>query len=418
MNTQESLKTANDRIAEHRMRAAELVLTDPLGRPVAEAGVEVALERHAFRFGANAFCLGAIEDEALQQAYEERFTALLNYATLPFYWGGYEPQAGATQQERLRQMATWCRDHGIRAKGHPLVWHEVYPSWAEGLPDTEVMARQEARVRDVVAEFGDLIPTWDVVNEATVSHRVENAVGRWMKAGGAADCVARALEWARAANPRAELLYNDFNVSPELEDLLAALQERGAPFHVIGIQSHMHKGAWPLEKVWETCQTCVRFGLPLHWTENTVLSGRLKAADDEDWHRQRDDWPTTVAGEEAQAEYGEQLYALLFSHPAVDAITWWDFSDLHAWQGAPAGLVRRDMSPKPLYERLMALIHRVWHTREQLVTDAGGTTELRGYCGEYAVAATTASGDTLSSSLSLQKDGPARIVVQLSPDSG
>ena len=45
-----------------------------------------------------------------------RFAALLNYATLPFYWGGYEPQEGKTQEARLEQMADWCRAHHIAAE--------------------------------------------------------------------------------------------------------------------------------------------------------------------------------------------------------------------------------------------------------------------------------------------------------------
>ena len=43
---------------------------------------------------------------------------------------------------------------------------------------------------------------------------------------------------------------------------------------------------------------------------------------------------------------------MIFSHPAVEAITWWDFSDRGAWQRAPAGFLRDDLSPKPAYERL------------------------------------------------------------------
>ena len=113
-------------------------------------------------------------------------------------------------------------------------------------------------------------------------------------------------------------------------------------------------GQWPLEKAWTVCETYGRFGKPLHFTELTVLSGRLKDPNDNDWHKARTDWPSTPEGEAAQAEYGAKLYTVLFSHPAVEAITWWDFSDYRSWQGAPSGLVREDMTPKPLYDRWQA----------------------------------------------------------------
>lgn len=30
-------------------------------------------------------------------------------------------------------MAGWCRDNGIRPKGHPLVWHQTFPDWQQAL---------------------------------------------------------------------------------------------------------------------------------------------------------------------------------------------------------------------------------------------------------------------------------------------
>jgi endo-1,4-beta-xylanase len=287
--------------------------------------------RHEFKLGSNAFMLGRIDDAGLQRAYEDRFAALLTFATLPFYWGGYEPRMNERPEDRLDAMAAWCAAKGIVAKGHPLAWHEVFPDWAKDLSDDEALARLQARVRQIVERFAGRIDMWDVVNEATVSHRFENAVGRWMAGEGAAQCVDQALQWAHEANPRAALLYNDFNVSDDFEALVSSLVGKRAPVHTIGIQSHMHKDVWPLEKAWRACESYSRFGMPLHFTELTILSGRLKATEDNDWHKQHDDWISTLEGEARQLEYGSALYTLLFSHPAVEAITCWDFSDRGAW---------------------------------------------------------------------------------------
>jgi len=295
-------------------------------------------------------------------------------------------------------MAEWCRMKNISAKGHPLVWHEVFPKWADAMNDDDVLKRLENRVRTLVAEYKGLINIWDVVNEATVSHNFDNAVGRWIKKNGAAKCVAESLNWARAGNPSATLLYNDFNVGPEFETLVKTLLELGAPVNAIGIQSHMHKQLWPLEKAWTVCETYARFGLPLHFTELTILSGSLKGPDDNDWHKQHDDWHSTHEGELAQAEYGEKLYTILFSHPAVEAITWWDFSDLRSWQGAPAGLVRKDMSPKPLYGKLEELFRIRWTTDVNLTTDEMGAVEANCFFGSYEITADTSSGEHLKGS--------------------
>ncbi|MGQ9813936.1 MAG: endo-1,4-beta-xylanase [Candidatus Roseilinea sp.] len=170
---------------------------------------------------------------------------------------------------------------------------------------------------------------------------------------------------------------------------------------------------WPVERAWAICETYARFGLPLHFTELTVLSGRLKAADDNDWHFVHSDWHSTAEGEAAQLEYGSQLYTLLFSHPAVEAITWWDFADYGAWQGAPSGLVRKDMTPKPLYDWLMDAFHRRWTTRARTTTDDAGHVSLRAFYGDYAVTARLPSGDVLRGQCSISRSTQTDLTVTL-----
>jgi len=400
MQNDEVLVEAEARIAAHRMGDLELVLRDAAGAPLAGVCVSVALERHDFRHGANGFnlCAGGVRqpagamDEVAARAYEARFAELMNYATLPFYWGQYEPEQGRERTDCVRAMATWCRARGIRTKGHPLAWHSVFPRWAEALADAEVLRLQRERISRIVGAFRGLVGSWDVFNETTVATRFDNAIGRWVAADGAVDCVAEAIALARAADPDAELLYNDFNVSPAFEALLEGLQARGAAFDAIGIQSHMHKSAWSLSHVWDTCEVYARFGLPLHFTELTLLSGRLKAPDDNNWQIRQTDWVTTPEGEQRQLEEGRALYTLLFSHPAVDAVTWWDFSDWMAWQGAPAGLLREDMTLKPLAEWLREAFGQQWTTRVDLTTDSDGRACFRGFYGTYSFRGRTRDG--------------------------
>jgi GH35 family endo-1,4-beta-xylanase len=382
MNAEEILATAPERIERHRKADATVKVTGPDGAPLAGAEVRVEQLSHEFLFGCNIFPLFKYKDEE-HETYGREFGRLLNYATLPFYWGGYEPEPGKKGAAHCERLARWCGEHGIATKGHPLVWHEVYPKWAPAEPD-EARARLRERVTEIVGQFSGLIDRWDVVNEATVSHRFENGVGNWAKRDGAARLVGEALDWARGAGPNAILLYNDFNVSPDFEKLVAGLLAARKPMDAIGIQSHMHMAEWPLERAWQVCETYARFGKPLHFTELTVLSGRHKDQDDKDWHRVRTDWGSTPEGEARQADYVAKLYTLLFSHPAVEAITWWDFMD-GGWQGAPAGLARKDLTPKPAYERLLELVKGKWWTQARATTDARGECAFRGFRGKYRV---------------------------------
>jgi hypothetical protein len=74
---------------------------------------------------------------------------------------------------------------------------------------------------------------------------------------------------------------------------------------------------------------------------------------------------------------------MLFSHSSVQAITWWDLSDYGASQGAPAGLLRSDMSNKPAYNKLLNLVRNNWWTRGNVYTADDGTARLRGFYGTY-----------------------------------
>jgi len=378
MSEEAILTTADTRIEQYRKSDATLRVVDAKGQPVPDASLHIEQTRHAFLFGCNAFPVLRSDDPNMEALYEREFADLFNYATLGFYWGAYEPEPGRTIEKHLRRQAQWCRDHGITVKGHPLVWHEVYPAWGpSGVEETREKLR--ARVGGIVSKFAGLVDTWDVVNEATASADVDNGVGHWAKEKGAAAMVTEALSWARAANPKATLIYNDYNLGEDLERLDAELVKADA-VDVFGIQSHMHREEWPIAKIWEACETYSRFGRPLHFTEVTVLSG------EHGWERPQP-WPSTPEGEAAQAQYVERLYTVLFSHPAVHAITWWDFND-GEWQGAPAGLVRADLTPKPAYQRLMALVKGKWWTRLDAQADSDGVAQFRGFLGHYRVVAT------------------------------
>ncbi len=394
----DELAAVESAAVEERIRALRtgdlrVAVRGARGKPVAGADVRVEMTRSAFLFGCNCYSLDPGNSEPWQAAYQREFTDLFNYATLPFYWGSFEEERGKPQYDRLETMARWCRDHGIERKGHPLVWHEVWPKWAPTDADEAIPLLRE-RVLAIIRRYRGLISYWDVLNEANnaADYADRAGEGAWIKRDGAAAAVTAALAWAREAvgSDKATLLYNDFKTGDENARLIGQLRERGALPEAIGIQSHMHSGAWPMNRVWETCERFGVFNRPVHFTEVTVLSSMKKPESVDDVRR--GDWPTTPEGEAAQAEYVERLYALLFSHPAVEAITWWDLSDRYAWRNAPSGLVRADMSPKPAYEKLLALIRGKWWTNAGGKSDASGTFSTSAFHGDYRIVATSADG--------------------------
>jgi GH35 family endo-1,4-beta-xylanase len=272
----------------------------------------------------------------------------------------------------------------------------------------EVERLSTGRVRDIISRFKGRIDIWDVVNEPTDLTRFSNPMNTWAKQLGGVPFTALHLKVARSANPDATLLVNDYRTDPPYFDILNGLRippvhvgDQGGgngklPFDAIGIQSHMHGGGWKLERIWEVCDNYSWFGVPIHFTETTIVSGARLPSPNRGGEGGGVWGPTTPEGEAAQADYVPQFYTMLFAHPAVQAVTWWDFSDDGAWQDAPAGWLRKDMSPKPVYERLMELIKGEWWTKTEGHTNAHGEFHSQAFYGTHRLIAQLPNGSTVT----------------------
>ncbi len=403
------LATAKERIEQHRKGDVQILVRTTDGKPLANAQVTLTQTRHAFLFGCNIFLWGRLPDLKLEEAYRERFVALFNYATLPFYWAAYEPERGKPNYDYTDRVVEWCLQNGITCKGHPLVWDHPASSPDRWLPDdfSEIERLSTGRVREIVQRFAGRIDVWDVVNEPTDLGRFPTKMNRWARQLGAVPYTRLHLLVARKANPKATLLVNDYRVDEAFLRILQQLKDESGrfPFDVVGLQSHMHGGVWSVARTWQVCEMFSQLSLPLHFTETTIISGspagRGKFGE------------TTPEGEERQAEETARFYTILFSHPAVQAITWWDFSDRGAWLGAPAGWLRRDMSPKPVYERMMGLIKGEWWTKEKGVTNSEGTWRTHAFYGDYTITVRTPDGRTVERSISVQRGAGNRFEIRL-----
>ena len=389
----EILGQAEARIRKYRTGDAHLRLLGTDGKPIRK-GIPVRIEQtgHSFLFGANVFMLNRCKTPADNAAYEKEFSALLNYATLPFYWWEYEPQPGHPNYADTERLAAWCAAHDIVMKGHPLAWNEGQPSWMPA-DLAEAMRLQMQRIADIVGRFKGEIGIWDVVNEATDFDRDSTRKGgptltAAIRQMGVRDYLRTAFAQAGQANPEATLVINDYVTSEDyLQKVIAHLEVDSGPplFDVIGIQCHQHRKAWSAEETWQICERFATTGKPLHFTEATILSGQ------QGWELRKEnpqlDWTSTAEGERRQERDVVRFYTVLFSHPAVQAITWWDLSDQGAWQGAPAGLLRADMTPKPAYEALLKLIKGKWRTQTEASVSRQGRAQFHGFYGEYRVTA-------------------------------
>ena len=317
-------------IDRNRKSDAVVRVVDAAGQPVAGARVAVAQTGHEFLFGCNIFGFDKSRSATENAAYKRRFADLFNYATVGFYWRWYETERGRPHYADTDKVVAWCLEHGIRMKGHPLLWGDEagIPFWSSGQPDPST---QQERVRAIMSRYHGKISFYEVVNEP--SHqplpRIDDP-----------------YRWARLADPTAYLIVNDYHMladgAPAFFRLLTRAVQDAVPFDGIGIQAHEPRTMrFPLDRVRTILDRYATLGKELHITEFTPTSGGKPISGS---------YVQGVWDEAAQADYAVKFYRVCFAHPAIRAITWWDLSDRYSWLKG-GGMLRADMTPKPVYDR-------------------------------------------------------------------
>jgi endo-1,4-beta-xylanase len=392
---QEILRRSKEQIEKNRKADGTIRVVDAAGRPVSGASVRVEQTRHDFLFGCNIYRFDRFRSEAENAAYKRRFEELFNYATVGFYWRGYEPQRGKPQYAYTDKVVGWCSERGIRMKGHPLLWgnRAGIPPWSDGQPAPQI---QRQRVEQIMRRYHGKIGSWEVVNEP--SHLGEPRIDQ-------------PYRWARAADAAAYLIVNDYYVLadgyPPFFRLLEKAKADEVPFDGIGIQAHEPRTMrFPLERVWQVLDRYATLGKELHITEFTPCSGGQQITGS---HLEG------VWDEAAQADYAVKFYRVCFAHPAVVAVTWWDLCDNGSWLKG-GGMLRADLTPKPVYDQLQHLIHAEWHTRAAGQTDAAGRFAFRGFHGTYRIVVES-RGQRVEKESHLTRQGPNVLNVTLSATS-
>ena len=167
-------------------------------------------------------------------------------------WDHLAPGPTATRFEEVDQDDDWARSHDMKFRGHALVWGERAPPWFAALPDrAAAVAALEKHISEVCRHFAGRMQSWDVVNEAILvgAGRPDKLRPQVFLDKIGPDYLDIAFRAARAADPDAKLVYNDFGVefsSPDqldkrqvLLDLLDGFRQRGTPIDAVGLQSHL-----------------------------------------------------------------------------------------------------------------------------------------------------------------------------------
>ena len=346
---------ANDSLAE-TMWAGEMAALERARWRIARRG-----PRPGFLFGCNAFEFDKSEE------YARRFTALLNYATLPFYRAFTEKKEGSPDYSRVDAVLAKLVGSRILTKGHPLVWfHRAgVPEFLKKKSWEEVKRSSRDYVLRSVGRYRPRIHAWDVINEA---HDWANDLG--LSAEQLLEMTRLASEATREADPTAFRVVNSCCTWGEYVarrrsysgplgrrantplEYMKAVEDARVPYEAIGLQVY-----YPARDTLEIERHLERFfvlGKPVHITELGVSSANEPVPSGEVRTPNRNVWHGTEWNEQIQADWVEQFYTICYSKPEIEAITWWDFSDPAFIPHA--GFLHADFRPKASYERLVKLL--------------------------------------------------------------
>ncbi len=376
----ELMERARRRIKEVRRKDVELVVLRD-GEPVENACVSFRMKNHQFLFGAVCYSHGTLGHFGKEEKFTRHFTRLFNYTMVPYHWSWYEPRRGEYHEPYTGNLVRWADENGLKKKLHALIWHECCPDW---LIDDMVEEEYVRRINFLMSRYGQDFDFFDLANETTVNDRFDNPISRWVKRVGPIQMMKFGTGLVRAWKPDAKLLYGDWNVhGEEYFDFLREMREQDVDIDIIGMQSHMHRDLWTQEETLRVIERASEFGWPIHFPECSVCSGKpigemsYGAGAVNQFTETEEDlyW---------QADFTKDFYTLVFSQPAVEALSWFDFTE-HRWLNAPAGVVDDGLNPKPVYSALYDLIHREWHSDVDVVTGTEGNCRATLFCGNYDI---------------------------------
>lgn len=457
--------------------------------PVAEGTeVEVEQLTHEFVFGANSFTFDQFERPEWNEAYRGAWgpKGVFNSATVAFYWDRYEPYPGVCRDgqpeadERVRYwrrpapapVIDYMKEVGARVHGHILIWGLGRPHWIwnsycpeseklrfaqwdvprgrpgkfalrdawrrvyNDLSEEEIAARAPEYVRNqkrlfreriagVAARFGDLVDSWDVVNESSEDWELYGTCKT-----GKAVCSSRVygllpgdyaldalLEAKRDFPPHVKLNINDWNVAGAFQRQVRDLERHGARIDIVGCQMHIFDtnvcarlaqgdvevggvSGWVNTpgRIRSRLDMIAETGRPIHISEVTIAAPGATARD--------------LA---IQAELTRNIYRAWFAHPKTMGVTWWNLVDGGGAAGEPktSGLFTRELKRKPAYAMLDQLVNREWKTRTRVKAAADGGTcaaKFRGFRGNYRLSwRCPRCGERHTAFMTLTRDGAENV---------
>ena len=244
-----------------------------------------------------------------------------------------EPSAYGYQWTSADPILNFATSHGMRCRGHTLVWHGAIPNWLTNITYTtsQLQTILYDHIDTVVGRYSSTLPWWDVVNEAISDSGGAVRSTLWYNqpgigfAGQGTRYIEEAFRRARAADAAVELFYNEYSIetvntkSTAVFNMATNFLARGIPINGVGFQFHIGLGGISYSSMRQNFQRFNDAGLNLHITEMDVklpvdTNGVPAAAD-----------------LSAQADIYFGVLGVASAFPRFKIFQTWGFTDAHSW---------------------------------------------------------------------------------------
>jgi endo-1,4-beta-xylanase len=283
-------------------------------------------------------------------------------------WEVVHPERESFDFSQADQIVNFAIRHGMKVRGHTLVWHQQNPKWlTEGKYTSGELAEiLEKHIRTVVGHYRGKIFAWDVVNEAfdeVQPGKLRRTIWRDQPGIGLAEngssYIERCFRWAHEADPQALLFYNEAEaeaVNPKSDAIYAMVRDfrqRGVPIDGVGLQMHIANLHADVASISANIKRFTALGVQVHITEMDVAlpvdaGGNARAGD-----------------LERQADIYRQIAAACLSHSGCTAIQTWGFTDKYSWIGSHSKYTQgaalpldREYRSKPAYGALREALEK------------------------------------------------------------
>ena len=266
--------------------------------------------------------------------------------------GELHPKEGEWKWEKADSIANWCRRNKIPMRGHCLVWHSQFANWmmydkkGKFVKKEVFYERLREHIHTVVNRYKDIVYCWDVVNEAMA----DNQRPAWGNRPAGSpyresnlyklcgdEFIAKAFEFAREADPKALLFYNDYNAfdkgkSQRIFDMVKKMKDAGVPIDGIGMQGHYNIYFPDEEAVEKAINRFSEIVNTIHITEldlrtNMESGGQLMFSRGEAK-------PQAPYIQTLQEDQYNRLFRIFRKHKdVIKNVTFWNLSDKDSWLG-------------------------------------------------------------------------------------